>query len=223
MRTIAKRTSATIIMRTARSIDDCSLRLERKMTDAFGPRPGREDTPMLETRRHEDGTDIHRTRREAPSGSGRRAFPAIMDAVERLTPGQGLRLLAPFRPQPLFSAMARKGFVHQVSELANGDFEVTFMPRATEIFASDDVRNVDEWPEPTRYFDLSESDPPKPMDRILSEIDTMAPGEVLFAVLATEPLALFQELTRRGHQWAGNYDTAGTSFRIMVKRGASDA
>jgi len=151
--------------------------------------------------------------------SGGEPFQAIMAAVESLEPGQGLMLLAPFKPQPLFTVMERKGFAHQVSELEGGDFEVRFVPRATKVLASDDVEDGDEWPEPVRAFDLSDLDPPQPMVRILSELETMSPGEVIFAVLAREPLFLFPELTKRGHKWAGNYDDTGSAFRIMVKRG----
>lgn len=151
--------------------------------------------------------------------NGGEPFQAIMAAVEGLAPGQGLTLLAPFKPQPLFSVMERKGFLHQVSELDGGDFEVKFLPRATEVLASDGVGDEDEWPEPVRSFDFSDLDPPQPMVRILSELETMEPGEVLFAVLAREPLFLFPELTKRGHKWAGNYDKSGAAFRIMVKCG----
>jgi uncharacterized protein (DUF2249 family) len=150
---------------------------------------------------------------------GGEPFQAIMAAVESLAPGQGLTLLAPFKPVPLFTVLERKGFLHQVSELEGGDFEVRFTPRATEVLASEDIEDDGEWPEPVRNFDFSDLDPPQPMVRILSEVETMSPGEVMFAVLAREPLFLFPELTKRGHKWAGNYDSGGTAFRIMVKRG----
>src|SRR3569833_3454407 len=131
---------------------------------------------------------------------GGEPFQAIMAAVESLAPGQGLTLLAPFRPQPLFSVMERKGFLHHVSELEGGDFEVRLLPRATEVLASEDVEGDDDWPEPTRSFDLADLDPPEPMVRILSVFESMSTGEVLFAVLAREPLFLFPELTKRGHK-----------------------
>jgi len=152
---------------------------------------------------------------------GGEPFQAIMAAVESLAPGQGLTLLAPFKPVPLFTVLERKGFLHQVSELEGGDFEVRFTPRATEVLASEDIEDDGEWPEPVRTFDFSDLDPPQPMVRILSELETMSPGEVMFAVLAREPLFLFPELTKRGHKWAGNYDSGGTAFRIMVKRGVA--
>jgi uncharacterized protein (DUF2249 family) len=154
---------------------------------------------------------------------GGEPFQAIMAAVDALAPGQGLTLLAPFKPQPLFSVMERKGFVHEISALDGGDFEVRFRPAASHIVTSQDVRDEDDWPEPSRSFDLSDLDPPQPMVRILSELESMAPGEVLFAVLAREPMFLFPELTKRGHKWAGNHDQSGSAFRIMIKRGGVSA
>jgi len=152
---------------------------------------------------------------------GGEPFQAIMAAVESLAPGEGLTLLAPFKPQPLLSVMERKGFLYQVSALDGGDFQVRFTPRATEVLASEHAQDANEWPEAIRNFDFTDLDPPQPMVRILSELETMSPGEVMFAVLAREPLFLFPELVKRGHQWAGNYDSTGTAFRIMVKRGSA--
>ncbi len=152
--------------------------------------------------------------------AGGEPFQAIMAAVEELEPGQGLTLLAPFQPQPLYSVMQRMGFLHQVNRLEGGDFEVRFSPRATEVITSEGAQDAGAWPEPTRSFHLSDLDPPQPMVRILFELETMAPGEVLFAVLAKEPLFLFPELVKRGHRWAGNFDSTGTEFRIMIRRGA---
>ena len=50
-------------------------------------------------------------------------------------------------------------------------------------------------------------------------LEAMQTGEVLFALLSREPLFLFPELARRGHQWAGNFDETGKTFRIMVRTG----
>lgn len=155
--------------------------------------------------------------------NGGEPFQAIMAAVDGLAPGEGLSLLAPFRPQPLFSVLERKGYRHEVIELDGGDFEVRFHPMTSDIVTSRNVDNDDEWPEPNRSFDLSDLDPPQPMVRILAELETMSPGEVLFVVLAREPIFLFPELTKRGHKWAGNYDSSGSAFRMMVKRGMASA
>ncbi|MDO1582888.1 DUF2249 domain-containing protein [Rhizobium oryzicola] len=149
-------------------------------------------------------------------------FQHIMAATEALAPGQGLRLLAPFRPDPLFTVMSRKGFEHMVNDLGDGSFEVLFSPVKPALLSSDEVASVDDWAEPVLSLDLSDLDPPQPMIRILAELEGMAVGDVLFVVLAREPVFLFPELVRRGHQWVGNRDKSGETFRMLVRRGESN-
>ncbi|MDE2167278.1 MAG: DUF2249 domain-containing protein [Alphaproteobacteria bacterium] len=60
--------------------------------------------------------------------AGGEPFSKIMEAVEALSPGQGLRLLATFKPVPLFGVMAQRGFGHTEHEIGGGDWEVIFMP-----------------------------------------------------------------------------------------------
>lgn len=152
--------------------------------------------------------------------NGGEPFQAIMAAVASLARGQGLKLIAPFRPQPLFGVMQDKGFGHEVIELDNGDFEVRFTPNGGGVRVSEGAEGAGAWPDPSVELDLSDLDPPQPMVRILETMEKLPAGEVLFAVLAREPLFLFPELTRRGHQWVGNYDDSGETFRIMIRAGA---
>lgn len=155
---------------------------------------------------------------------GGEPFQAIMSAVGALGPGQGLKLFATFRPQPLFGVMASRGFDHEVFEIEGGDFEVRFTPKGgAEVQTSDDAGAPELWAEPIAEFDLTELDPPEPMVRILAETERMQPGDVLFALLSREPLFLYPELTKRGHQWAGNFDETGSVFRIMVRVGKANA
>ena len=58
--------------------------------------------------------------------AGGEPFSTIMAALEKLEPGQGLRLFAPFKPIPLFGVMADKGFAHTATELDAGEWEVLF-------------------------------------------------------------------------------------------------
>jgi hypothetical protein len=60
--------------------------------------------------------------------AGGEPFPQIMQAVEALAPGQGLRLFATFKPVPLFNVMAQRGFGHTEREIDGGDWEVIFTP-----------------------------------------------------------------------------------------------
>ncbi len=153
--------------------------------------------------------------------NGGEPFREIVTAVQGLAPGQGLLLLAPFCPHPLFTVMEDRGFGHEAREIDGGDWEVLFTPRAEEapVDTSADADQPENWPEPRLHLDLTELDPPEPMVRILAEAENMGAGEVLFALLSREPLFLFQELTKRGHQWAGNFDETGTAYRILVRAG----
>lgn len=48
----------------------------------------------------------------------------------------------------------------------------------------------------------------------------MQEGEVLSALLRREPVFLFPELEKRGHDWRGGLDRDGTTYRLFVRIGA---
>ena len=114
---------------------------------------------------------------------------------------------------------------HEDREIGGGDWEVLFTPQAeaAPVEISVDADRPETWPDPSDHLDLSDLDPPEPMVRILAAVEAMEPGEVLFAVLSREPVFLFPELTRRGHQWAGNFDETGSAYRILVRIGEAKA
>ncbi len=60
--------------------------------------------------------------------AGGEPFSVIMAALDRLGPGQGIRLYATFKPIPLFGVMADKGFAHSATALDDGEWEVLFTP-----------------------------------------------------------------------------------------------
>ncbi len=60
--------------------------------------------------------------------AGGEPFSKIMQTVDALAPGQSLRLLATFKPVPLFGVMAQRGFGHTEREIGGGDWEVIFTP-----------------------------------------------------------------------------------------------
>lgn len=150
--------------------------------------------------------------------AGGEPFAVIMAAVDGLKAGEGMKLIAPFNPVPLYTVMERKGFEGSAIERDDNAFEISFIRKRTEIMVSAGAGIVT-WPDPVMELDLTALDPPEPMVRILAELEEMDVGEVLFAVLAREPVFLFPELTKRGHEWVGNYDKSGTAFRIMIRRG----
>lgn len=159
--------------------------------------------------------------------SGGEPFPAIMEAVAALPPGDGLRLIATFRPVPLFSVMAQRGFECHAKEIGNGDWEVLFIPQRRgdeEIFVSPAFAgNAEEpqtWPDPVDYLDLSDFAPEVQNERLLAALEELAPGSVIFALLSQEPVHVYTDLLAKGHRWAGNFDDLRTAFRIFIRAGA---
>lgn len=60
--------------------------------------------------------------------AGRPPLPAILNAVNRLKPGQSFRLIAPFQPAPLVDLLASRGFTAEPRERDDGAWEVLFQP-----------------------------------------------------------------------------------------------
>lgn len=154
--------------------------------------------------------------------AGGEPFSAIMQAVDSLVPGQGLRLLASFKPVPLFQVLGSRGFEPSAREIGNGDWEVLFSPvdAGAEISLKIDQPNItDEWPFPSVEIDCRDLLPPEPMVKVLEATEALAIGETLAALLPREPRLLFPELQNRGHPWKGEQQGDG-SYRIVVRRGA---
>ena len=152
--------------------------------------------------------------------AGGEPFSIIMAALERLEPGEGLRLYAPFKPVPLFDVMASKGFAHREAELEGGEWEIRFMPDDGSIEASEPASPApgdEDWPEPAVHLDNRDLDPPEPMVRILAALERLAPGQTLSALLSREPIFLFRELEKRGHQWRGGFTTQKDAYQLTVR------
>lgn len=155
--------------------------------------------------------------------AGGEPYQEIMQAVDALPSGCSLRLLATFRPVPLFTVMANRGFAATDRSLGEGDWEVVFTP-VSELapetgLATGSSTSAAAWPDPIAELDLTELEPPEPMVRILETLEDLMPGETLFALLAREPVFLFPELAKRQHEWAGNFDAEGVTYRLLVRHG----
>jgi TusA-related sulfurtransferase len=158
--------------------------------------------------------------------AGGEPFQEIMAAVAGISPGQGLRLLATFKPVPLFSVLGRKGFSHEERQLDGGDWEVLFRPTQSSPAAETApapaaAADSAAWPAPARHLDNRELDPPEPMVRILAATEAMKDGEVLSALLCREPMFLIPELAKRGHAWRGGFEPDGKTYKILVRIGAA--
>jgi uncharacterized protein (DUF2249 family) len=152
---------------------------------------------------------------------GGEPFGAIMAAVADLAPGQALRLLATFKPVPLFQVLGSRGFDASAREIGGGDWEVIFtpadVPPAPRKPVENPIRSVlsQDWPDPDFELDLRDLDPPEPMVRALESVESLPAGRTFAALLPREPVFLFEELRARGHQWRGAFVSDDT-YRIVI-------
>jgi len=158
--------------------------------------------------------------------AGGEPFPQIMQAIAKLQAGQGLRLLATFKPEPLFAVMKNKGYSHSAKALDGGDWEVIFTPAqsATPQPAAASKPGQDDatgWPEPSHKLDNRGLMPPEPMVITMEAVEGMASGEVLECLYDREPLLLYPELQSRGH--FAHCDKLGPSeYRVLIRVGAAE-
>ena len=150
--------------------------------------------------------------------AGGEPFSTIMTALDRLQPGEGLRLYATFKPVPLFGVMADRGFAHSEKELDGGEWEVLFTPAdlVPEQLPPPSPA-LDAWPEPVVRLDNRDLDPPEPMVRILGAAETLQPGETLSALLRREPVFLFPHLEKRGYRWLGGFTPDGSAYELTIR------
>lgn len=173
---------------------------------------------------------------------GGEPFAEIMNAVASLTSGQSLKLLATFRPVPLFAVMARNGFEHSEREISDGDWEVVFTPCTDASAAADLPENAPasppararqggpsaapgeaddgQWPAACQSLDNRGLEPPEPMVRTLEAVEGMAVGEVLEIWNDRDPLFLYPELATRGHL-AHREVRGAEGYRILIRKGKS--
>lgn len=151
--------------------------------------------------------------------AGGKPFAAIAAAADGVPPGGTLRLIAPFRPDPLFTVMARRGFSARAQELEGGDWEILFVRNPAPDLSPGSAVDAVVWPDPVHSLDLTGLFPPEPMVRILETLAGMLPGQVLFALVIREPVPLFAELSASGHEWAGNYSDEHGAYRLLIRRG----
>lgn len=157
---------------------------------------------------------------------GGEPLPRILQAVNSLAPGQALRLRATFEPLPLYAVLGRKGFDHQSTRHAEGDWEVLFSPRASapqQEAAADGGRAepvqqgaTDGWPKPSVVLDNRGLEPPEPLVRILEALEHLGPGQVLQALNERDPVFLYPQLKDRGA--AIHTEKVSEGVRLTIRR-----
>src|SRR5574337_165199 len=149
--------------------------------------------------------------------AGGEPLAEIMQAVASLAPGQGLRLLATFKPVPLFGLMAQRGYTHAERELGGGDWEVVFSPGAASGAAETAKQTSSQPAQP--FLDVRGLPPPEPMQRALEAVEAMKPGQTVQVLTDREPTLLWQELIRRSHTYTSEHGADG--YRTTIRHGTS--
>lgn len=150
----------------------------------------------------------------------------ILGVVDSLTAEQGLRLLAPFEPIPLYHVLKQKGFAHEAERLEEGRWEIRFR-RADNPPAESSTRNVSggpsasadsgaAWSPPQKRLDNRGLTPPDPLVRILEALEHLPKGQVLEALNDRDPVFLYPELEARGHAIVVEKVSDGVRIRIRA-------
>jgi len=63
--------------------------------------------------------------------SGGEPFVEIMEAAEKIKPGDTLTLIAPFEPAPLYGVLGERGFSHETTQVAADEWIVKFTRKAS--------------------------------------------------------------------------------------------
>ena len=135
---------------------------------------------------------------------GRHPCGEILQIISRLEPNQGLRLLAPFEPVPLYERLAHQGFGHEARELPGGDWEVRFAReiRQDRVEPLSDATRPQEpgdcVPHEVNEVDARGLEPPEPIMRVLEALGELPAGHSLRALTDRRPIHLFPLLEQRG-------------------------
>ncbi len=134
--------------------------------------------------------------------AGREPLSRILKAVSGLHNGQGLRLVAPFKPVPLFFVLGRMGFSHQETMIEPGRWEVLFEPSSDRAAAATPASRHEEIA-PTAASTHVEVDarglePPQPMIAILEALAALPDWAELHAYTDRRPVHLYPQLEARG-------------------------
>ena len=145
--------------------------------------------------------------------SGREPFARIMGAVGGLQDQEVLLLRTTFEPAPLFGVLGKRGFVHESVGHAADDWSVWFWRPAPDDAGSAIARASRATPRPdigldheatppdtdaAIRLDVRGLEPPEPLMRTLTALETLPPGQTLVQVNDRVPQLLFPMLAERG-------------------------
>lgn len=155
---------------------------------------------------------------------GRDPYSKIMSTVALLHARQKLLVIAPFKPEPLFQVLAKRGFRHDAQPTATGDWQVLFTPTeeaceatASTPPASSDRESAANAPTEIVEFDARGLEPPQPLVKILEALESLPANSTLRARTDRRPMHLYALLEERGFTGESQEQSDG-SFITHVRR-----
>jgi uncharacterized protein (DUF2249 family) len=152
--------------------------------------------------------------------SGREPFSKIMAAVREVGAGEVLRLRTTFEPVPLYTVLAKRGFLHEAEADGPEDWSVWFwLPEDSDVGPAASNAAVSNaapaapaghpaaGPDPqdpaaaTVRLDVRGLEPPEPMVRTLAALETLPAGHTLVQLNVRVPQFLLPILAERGFAW----------------------
>ena len=147
--------------------------------------------------------------------AGREPFSKIMAAVQAADTGEVLWLRATFEPVPLYTVLAKRGFVHEARaegpedwsiwfwrpETSGGDPHAAATPRAEPAETEAASEAPREPATATVRLDVRGLEPPEPMVRTLAALETLSEGRTRVQINVRVPQFLLPILAERGYAW----------------------
>jgi len=153
-------------------------------------------------------------------GRGQEPFARIMAAVKQLRDGDVFALRAPFEPIPLYGVLGKRGLAHWSERLGAADWRVWFYREAAVASAAPAAAAPEQQASAPRgrlRLDVRGLEPPQPMVRVLEQLASLGPGQVLEVIHDRRPLFLYPQLDDRGFAHETDEPEAGV-IRILVRR-----
>ena len=197
-------------------------------TGRAGPAaPPAEDTPGTAHRsQHPVGWPMTELDLRDDMRAGREPFSRIMAAVGALHDDRVLRLRTIFEPVPLFTLLARRGFLHESRQYAPEDWSVWFWRAEPAFDAAVSEPTVgplsdDQPAERETWLDVRGLEPPEPMVRTLAELETLPVGHELVQINVRVPLLLLPMLAERGFVYEVD-ETRADRVLVRIRRSRND-
>ena len=146
--------------------------------------------------------------------TGREPFSRIMAAVQAAGASEVLWLRATFEPVPLYTVLAKRGYVHEARAEGPEDWSVWLWrpetsggePAAAAPPAEPaDTEAASEPPRDpataTVRLDVRGLEPPEPMVRTIAALETLPEGHTLVQINVRVPQFLLPILAERGYAW----------------------